>query len=465
MATLWDRLVGVIKWIGWLILALIVGSLVTVLTSGGVLILALATGATLVAAGFGPRLAARWPVLRSPMMWASLVLVGLAVLVASVRNTPLGLAPVHWISVALASAGLLLGLVELWRGRGIPRWLVAVVAAAILVAVVIDGFGSFSREAVQISNGDVRLSGTLFLPRGEGPFPLVVFAHGAGPELGLVSHHMADRLAREGIAAVAWDKRGSGASRGGSPLDSFEELASDIAAWVTAMRDRRDIAGDRIAIWGWSEGGWTGPLAAAGLDDVAALVLISPAVRVEDAFIYEKEWIMRAAGAGEEEIALASDLQRSVNQHFRTSEGRSGLLAELADASDEDWFHVAFDAGFLIHPADVSEPGSPEADAWIEYMDFSTLEPLSQFTGPVLVAVGLEDRCNPPAEAADEIEQALQDAGNPHRVLRYPGAEHVNLVWLSNSESCGSAGIPPFYYPPGYVDEVTTWLRAVLRRP
>lgn len=462
MAPLRGGFVSLVKWLGWLILAMIVGTLVTALTSGGSLVLALAAGGTLVAAGVGPRFAARWPVLRGPM-WTSLFLAGLAVLVASVRNTPLGAAPVHWTSVVLASAGLILGLVGAWRGRGVRRWLVTVVAAATLIGVAIDGFGSFRREAVQISNGDVHLAGTLFLPRGEGPFPLVVFVHGAGPELGLESHQMADGVAREGLAALAWDKRGSGASRGGSPHDSFEKLASDVAAWVTAMRDRSDIASDRVAIWGWSEGAWTGPLAATRLGDVAALVLISPGVRVEDTLIYEKEWIMRAAGIAEEEIALAAELRRRINQHYRTGEGRSELLAEFDDVSDQDWFRAAVDAGLL--PSDgVSELGSSEADAWIQYMDFSTLEPLRQFPGPVFVAVGLEDRCNPAAEVADEIERALLESGNAHRVVRYSGAEHLIMQWVSNPATCGSSGVPPFWYAPGYVGGVITWLQAALLR-
>ena len=37
------------------------------------------------------------------------------------------------------------------------------------------------------------------------------------------------------------------------------------------------------------------------------------------------------------------------------------------------------------------------------YCDLSVLDPLSQFTGQVFVAVGLKDRCNPATDVADEI--------------------------------------------------------------
>lgn len=99
----------------------------------------------------GPRQADRWPNLRGRMIWASVVLAVLGVLVASVRNTPFGVAPVLWISLAPAWVGLFVAMVGTWRGQHWRWWLVPVLTAGVLAGVTLDGFGPLGREAVEIS--------------------------------------------------------------------------------------------------------------------------------------------------------------------------------------------------------------------------------------------------------------------------------------------------------------------------
>ena len=157
---------------------------------------------------------------------------------------------------------------------------------------------------------------------------MVAFIHGAGAEPGFVSRHMADRMAREGIAALTWDKRGTGRSVGGSPRDDFAELAADVVAWIEGLQDRPDIDGDRIVLWGWSEGAWIAPLAAEQLRGIAALVLVSPGVEFGETFYYEAGRRIRSAGFSESEAESATDLRRRINAYYRTGNGRSQVVAE-----------------------------------------------------------------------------------------------------------------------------------------
>ena len=73
---------------------------------------------------------------------------------------------------------------------------------------------AIEKREVDIKSGEITLKGTLYIPKGEGPFPAVVFVHGSGPETGSNSSYSAKWLASIGYVAVAYEKRGSGESDG-----------------------------------------------------------------------------------------------------------------------------------------------------------------------------------------------------------------------------------------------------------
>jgi predicted acyl esterase len=58
------------------------------------------------------------------------------------------------------------------------------------------------------------LAGTLIPPEGEGPFPAVAILHGSGPDTRATYLPDATMLARAGVAALIYDKRGTGESFG-----------------------------------------------------------------------------------------------------------------------------------------------------------------------------------------------------------------------------------------------------------
>ena len=450
-----------------MLLAYAVGWLVVALTSSGWVGLVLGSGGLLVARAVVPRLGKRWPQLRGGVFWAAIVLAGIAVLVASVRNTALGLLPVRWLAQFLAVTALLVSLFDLVRDSGTRyvrrSWGLVAVATVVVVGVGVDGFGAYRTEAVSAANGEVRLNGQLLTPRGEGPFPVVLFIHGAGAEPAFVSRSIADRMAREGVASLTWHKRGTGRSVGGSPRDPYVDLASDVNAWVEDLQSHPDIDSDRIALWGWSEGAWVAPLAAEQLDGVAALVLVSPGVEFGETFYYELGWRMRNAGFSAAEAERAIDLRRDINAYHRTGDGRAEVVGELETVQDEAWYQTAVDLGLLPTPNDVTAPNDPETIDFIERQDFTLLTSLAEFKGPVLAAFGLQDKCTPPDAGADIVEDALRAGGNEHLMLRYPGAGHVLLVWLTGERSCG-VNVPPISYPTGFVDEAASWLTQSLER-
>jgi pimeloyl-ACP methyl ester carboxylesterase len=133
----------------------------------------------------------------------------------------------------------------------------------------------YEQEQVTFANGEVRLAGVLLLPPGPGPHPALVFVHGSGPGTRGQYPFEADRFARQGIAVLAFDKRGAGESTGNWRLADFDVLAEDVLAGVHYLRQDRRIRADKIGLWGISQAGWIIPLAAAGSEEVAFIVPVS----------------------------------------------------------------------------------------------------------------------------------------------------------------------------------------------
>ena len=84
------------------------------------------------------------------------------------------------------------------------------------VPLVGPELSSFDYDEVEFENGELRLAGMIFLPPGEGPFPVAVIIHGSGPSRRdnkwylSVSRHLQDN----GIAVLLPDKRGCEKSEG-----------------------------------------------------------------------------------------------------------------------------------------------------------------------------------------------------------------------------------------------------------
>lgn len=132
-------------------------------------------------------------------------------------------------------------------------------------------------EDVQIASvPGVTLAGRLRVPatHGGGPFPAVLLLSGSGPSQRGGFNLLEERLLRDGIAVLTYDKRGIGQSTG-QFVDTLENMEADAAAAVLFLRSRPDIDGARIAIAGHSQGGAVGPAVAARDPAIAAVVMFA----------------------------------------------------------------------------------------------------------------------------------------------------------------------------------------------
>ncbi len=137
------------------------------------------------------------------------------------------------------------------------------------------------------------LAGTLYLPKGPGRHPAVVWVHGSGEAPRLTYGGLVAAFVNSGVAVLSYDKRGVGASQGVCcPGDEshFNLLAADADGAVNALRSRPDIDPRRIGLVGASQAGWIVPLAAArSRHRVALTALISgPAVTTGEEAVWSR---------------------------------------------------------------------------------------------------------------------------------------------------------------------------------
>ena len=151
----------------------------------------------------------------------------------------------------------------------------------------------WTTEEIVFESRGARLAGTLFIPPGQGPHPVMVGVHGSGriDRSDLYQSEAARYFAPRGVAFFIYDKRGVGKSTGtypGSYGSSMVIYATDALAAVDQLAKRADIDASNIGLWGVSQAGWIIPIAAS-IDQqrIAFTIIISgPTVSILEENLY-----------------------------------------------------------------------------------------------------------------------------------------------------------------------------------
>lgn len=248
-----------------------------------------------------------------------------------------------------------------------------------------------------------RLAGTLALPVGEGPWPVVLLIAGSGP----TDRHgnspllparvdnlrlLAEALADAGIASLRYDKRGVGASSYPGLSEAalrFEHLVDD--AVVLGRMLQHDPRFAALVLAGHSEGALIATLAAQALEPAA---------------------VVSIAGAGER----ASALMRTQIETVMPPDVAAPALAALARLeAGEPAPDVPGDLALLFRPS-----VQPYLVSWFRHDPARLLGTLAM---PVLLVHGASDAQVPPVHA-----QRLHDALPQSRLRIVPDMDHLLAV-------------------------------------
>ena len=242
--------------------------------------------------------------------------------------------------------------------------------------------------------------------------------------------HLHELLPPAGIGVVTFDRRGEGESTGDATRGRFELQVEDALAVLRA------VEAERVGLWGLSQGGWIGPLAAAASDEVAFLVLLaSTGVTPSEQMMYAVERQLRLAGYGDEVVERALDLRRRFEAWVHRPEPDDELAAALWAGLDEAWWGQAW-----LPPSLLDEESRR---LWIEEMDFDPRPSFAQVRVPTLLFYGAEDSWTP-VEPSVEAWRAAR--GAEVEIVVVAGAEH-------------DLTLPDGSFAPDYERTLVEWLR------
>jgi uncharacterized protein len=284
---------------------------------------------------------------------------------------------------------------------------------------------------------NIKIAGTLTLPRTGGPHPAVLLITGSGSQdrnETIAGHHpflvLADHLTRNGIAVLRVDDRGVGGTDIGSPAATSENFAEDVLAGVNFLKQRKEIDPKMIGLIGHSEGGMIAPIAAARSNDVAFIVLLAgPGQRGEDIIYTQTELIHKAQGTPPETLAHIIALSRRINAivkaetdgkrvEQRINEDIAAYVGTLNDVQKKQ-FEPAAAAVKAFIPM--------YKTAWYRY--FITYDPgpvLKNVKVPVLALNGEHDLQVAWKENLDLIAASLKSAGNNDVTIKmFPNLNHL----------------------------------------
>lgn len=239
---------------------------------------------------------------------------------------------------------------------------------------------SFTRYLIQYPSEDsasgerLTISGMMAVPKGQGPFPVVILNHGYIPASrfwsGADTYDASTYLASRGFLTISPDFRGLGRSDAGN--DVFRTgWTLDVLNLISSLPSLSQADPDRVGVWGHSLGGLT----------TARVMVIDP--RVKASVLY---------------APVTAD-----DQELLRSRGLGGGL-DSSDPRREDYGKVG------RHPEFVALT--------------SPMNHMELVAGPVQIHQGTADRTTPPRWAR-AIRDALEAAGKEVAYFDYPGQGHA----------------------------------------
>jgi dienelactone hydrolase len=287
----------------------------------------------------------------------------------------------------------------------------------------------FEEHRVEFHNQDVKLAGSLLLPRSEVPVPAVVFVHGSGRQTRESYRELGEYFASQGIAALIYDKRGTGQSGGTyESHEPYENLVNDALSAVAFLKQRREIEESQIGIWALSQGAYISAASASRSDDIQFIIAVGASVADGQMFYY-RDNLFRKYGLSytlrdmAEKVHLAHySLPHSLPDGF----GLSSFAPRSYPPPDK-----------YVHPA------------W------------SHVNQPLLAMWGQLDQHIPVGESVAGLKNSLAQANNEDwTIIILPRAKHS----LGISET-GAIQEKWRGYPPGALKTMTDWAWRAINHP
>ncbi len=315
----------------------------------------------------------------------------------------------------------------------------------------------YNEENVIFYNDTIKLAGTLLRPKGTGKFPTVIFTHGSDPETRNVYYGTAMQFVKKGVAALIYDKRGVGESKGGNyNTAGISGLAMDALAGMQLLLRRKDIDTTKIGVFGHSQGGWIAPMTAAISNEVDFVITsAASAVNATEQSVFHRMNVMREDGFDEAEVQLAAAIRTRLNaatklcqtDEHAAIEQLKNSSTEIMSVKNEKWFtSAAFPDSLYI--------GCPEKGV-MELLFKDPIEIWAKVKVPVYLIWGGKDIVVP-VEKRRIIIETLKQAGNPSvTALVVPNVDHS----ITMINATGAWDFPR--EPKKYFSDMADWIKSL----
>lgn len=250
------------------------------------------------------------------------------------------------------------------------------------------------------------MCGTLFLPKEQGEYPAVIWHFGSNRWSRLDNDiNFTKRWLDAGIAVLSYDKRGVNKSQGyccpWRDPNYFPLLGQDVLHGIKAIALHPEIKANAIGAFGYSQGGWVVPVAAAELQNDIAFTVI---------------------GSGPT-VTLHEELAYSELTGENTCQETNITQEEIDTALEE-----------IV-------PGGFDPRPYLERM-----------TNPSLWVFGENDLSVPTRQSTAIIEHLIQNEHKPFEYWILPDANHS---WITNGGICEYFSENHFADP---YDEIFDWI-------
>jgi dienelactone hydrolase len=265
-------------------------------------------------------------------------------------------------------------------------YMMAMTLFSLVVIPLNAGEAPYVEVTGSVPNGERLVPFTALVPKGKGPFPLVVMNHGHGGsrEEGGGFKRLAEAISAKGIATIRMDFPGCGESKAPFTQNTMTNMISDSNACLEYMLEKYPIDKKRLGIFGYSLGG-----------------------RIALNIVNRPGQPYKAMGLLAPAVAPGNDLSK--------------LLAG-GKASAEQLEAEANEKGFAEF---TNAYGQTQQFSKEWFADLRNTQPASKasFAGPVVIVHGGKDRVITASEC-DEAENALRNAGSTVLRILLPNADH-----------------------------------------